>query len=190
MFKDICRVYKTIIEMLIDRNYDCNSYKKELSIDDVKNNFINNDSDIIVNHKKDENKRLLVTFLINDKDCGVKKINDLIDYLKEIEIKNVMLIVPKKLTSFGLKKIKSTSINYEIFNIKSLMINITKHILVPKHVLLSIDEKNKVLKSFKCNIEQLPKILKTDPVAKYYNAKIGQVFKIYRKDEIVYRCVV
>ena len=41
---------------------------------------------------------------------------------------------------------------------EELLVNITKHELVPKHMLLTEAEKNELLKRYRAKAEQLPKI--------------------------------
>jgi len=186
-FKTLCRVYKTVIEMLKDRNYNTSNYQNQLSVDDIKKKYLENNLEIIVEHNKND-KKIIILFY-NGK-FGIKEVNTLITELNKKKINNIILVVQEKLTSFGLKALKNSDINFEIFLTMNLIFNITKHILVPKHVLLTKDEKNKLLKTLQCKLHQLPKILKTDPISKYFNALTGQVFKIYRKNEIYYRVVV
>jgi len=61
--------------------------------------------------------------------------------------------------------------------------DITKHELVPKHIILSENEKEELLKRYGITIRQLPRILLSDPVIKTMNVKIGDVIKIIRKSE-------
>ena len=73
--------------------------------------------------------------------------------------------------------------------------NIMKHILVPDHVILSDKEKKDLLKQYEIDLNQLPKILTTDPVAQSIDAKSGDIVKIIReshtaKESITYRIVV
>ncbi len=75
------------------------------------------------------------------------------------------------------------------------MINILEHELVPKHEVLSKDEKEEVLKRYNTTEDKLPKILSTDPVVKKIGAKPGDLIKITRKSEVAgevvyYRLVV
>ncbi len=69
------------------------------------------------------------------------------------------------------------------------------HILVPKHELLSEDEKEEVLRLLGVKPEQLPKIRVDDPIAKEIGAKVGDIIRIIREsptagDCIAYRYVV
>jgi DNA-directed RNA polymerase subunit H len=75
------------------------------------------------------------------------------------------------------------------------VVDITKHELVPKHELLTEQEKEQLLKQYGITLKQLPRILQSDPMAKVLNAKVGDVIKITRKSEtagesVYYRVVV
>jgi DNA-directed RNA polymerase subunit H (RpoH/RPB5) len=74
-------------------------------------------------------------------------------------------------------------------------LDILKHNLVPHHEIISEKEKNELLEKYKITPDQLPKLLDSDPVAKYIGAKPGQIVKIIRKshtakEAIAYRFVV
>lgn len=75
------------------------------------------------------------------------------------------------------------------------MYNILEHQLVPKHDILSTEEKRAVLETFHVSEHQLPRILDSDPVVKKLCAQPGDVLKITRKSQtagesIYYRIVV
>jgi DNA-directed RNA polymerase subunit H len=59
--------------------------------------------------------------------------------------------------------------------------NITNHILVPKHVIISKDEVKELIETYHCNIESLPHISNIDPMVKKLQAQPGEVIKITRK---------
>lgn len=71
----------------------------------------------------------------------------------------------------------------EHFKEEDLLVNITKHELVPKHILLSDEEKKVLLDRYRLRDTQLPRIQHDDPVAKYLGLRKGQVVKIIRKSE-------
>ena len=63
--------------------------------------------------------------------------------------------------------------------LKQLMYNPTKHKLVPKHTKISQQELSKIMDFYSiASKNQLPIILKDDPIVRYYNFKTGDVLKI------------
>jgi DNA-directed RNA polymerase I, II, and III subunit RPABC1 len=73
--------------------------------------------------------------------------------------------------------------------------NITRHELVPDHVILSDKEKQQILSKYEIKPSQLPKMLTSDPVARSIGAKAGEIVKITReshtaKQSTAYRLVV
>ena len=85
--------------------------------------------------------------------------------------------------------------NTEIFTLDELLIVIIDHNIVPQHILLSEDEKNKYFTVFNHHPRDMKKMLVNDPVARFYGAKVGDLFKIIRSSitsgkEIDYRIVI
>jgi len=72
---------------------------------------------------------------------------------------------------------------------------ILEHELVPKHEVLEKKEVEELLKKLGITVNNLPKILREDPVVKAIKAKPGDVLKITRKsttlgESIYYRLVI
>jgi DNA-directed RNA polymerase subunit H (RpoH/RPB5) len=60
-------------------------------------------------------------------------------------------------------------------------IDITKHEFVPRHIKLTDEQLEEVLKKFNLSKKQLPRILKEDPSLLKLDVKKGDVIKIIRK---------
>ncbi len=70
-----------------------------------------------------------------------------------------------------------------------------EHVLIPKHELLSEEEKKELFEFHKIQMKDLPKILKTDPAIKHLSPKVNDVVKITRNSStagksIFYRGVI
>jgi len=71
----------------------------------------------------------------------------------------------------------------------------SRHILVPKHELVSEEDKKELLESRGINENQLPDIFVTDPGITGLGANLGDVIRVTRESELVgesihYRIVV
>jgi DNA-directed RNA polymerase subunit H (RpoH/RPB5) len=75
---------------------------------------------------------------------------------------------------------KDKKIILETFSHSELAVDKTNHILQPKFILLTDEEAKNTLKELGIEKNSLPKIYYYDPMAKYYGAKIGDIFKIIR----------
>jgi len=73
--------------------------------------------------------------------------------------------------------------------------DIMQHHLVPKHEIISKDEKEQLLKKYNISLKQIPFILSEDPIVKNLNAKEDDVIKITRKsptagESVYYRVII
>ena len=66
---------------------------------------------------------------------------------------------------------------------KKKKIDVLLHKYVPKHVLLTKDETDALLKKYKIGVTDLPQMFEKDPVAIAIGAKEGDVVKIIRDSE-------
>ena len=108
-----------------------------------------------------------------------------------------IVVLSDKLSPANIKLLNEPKYDIQVFELKELSFNISKHSLVPKHILIK-DEKiiSKLVSNYQLKSKsQFPIILKTDPMAKYFNAKSGDLLKIIRYspsagEHIAYRCCV
>ena len=63
--------------------------------------------------------------------------------------------------------------------------DVTTHSFVPKHEMLSEEEKLILLEKYNITENQLPKILKGDPAIQHLTPKSGDVIRIYRKSPTI-----
>jgi len=154
-------------------------------------------------YKKKDSSELISVFFTKDdgKPVGVKTIEEYYKtrMTKEQGVSRAILILSSRgITPFAkacIAKMHSKNLIMEQFTEEEMLVNITKHNLVPKHIILSQDEKEAVLQKYKLKETQLPRMQLTDPVARYFGLQRGQVVKIVRPSEtagryVTYRFVV
>ena len=176
-----------MLELLDDRKYDLDdSYR----IDDIfqfYNLLKEKQIEIFCKHKEDTSKHIYIRFFTEGKNFQKKDLISIVQgALENTENPNlnIILVLEDKPNSTVLKEMGRNEFkNVEIFTLKSLSINITKHSFVPKHVLLNDEELKKLLNTYQCTKSQLPRIDKKDPVACYYGMKPGDVCRIERPSE-------
>ena len=185
---EITKSIRTIYEMLTDRGIDASSLESYSVEESGNTNSI---------FSIDVNDRIKIIYDMSSKlnIANLKKMFDIDNEDPDIEL--LIFVVLAKINTTELKKFVDMKFDYQIFDIKSLQFNISKHkTLVPKHELITNEEEiQKILTSYQVKRSQLPLILKTDPMAKYLNAKEKNLVKITRNsptsgEYIVYRCVV
>jgi DNA-directed RNA polymerase I, II, and III subunit RPABC1 len=178
------RVRKTSMEMLEDRGFQVSQEDKNMNYEDFTNRLEENAIQLIAIHRNNPIKMAYVTFILDAKSFTKK---DLVALKASIDDKYptnemTVIIVQDKQTPQIAKELQNDEYKlYEIFSMKNLMFNITHHEIVPKHILLSQEEAEQILKQYQTTKAQLPKLLTTDPVAKYYGMKAGDICKIIRQ---------
>lgn len=182
-FIDVFRTWVTSRDMITDRGYTIPLTIMKAENNDFYTLYQNIDSQVgfnnydILGTKGD--KRLLLKFTL---DKEVVNRQDIITFRNNVndtygEDTNIIYVVKVKPNTFVYKEIKE---NDEIFLMSELIFNRTKHRLVPKHVLLTETEKREILTTYDCRDTQIPRMVTTDYVARYFGAKAGDMFKIYR----------
>ena len=195
------RVNKTLNKMMEDRGYIVEESQKDITFQEWLEKNQNKTTINGLFFKKDENKpdsivRLYFEYLeaskISANDIGIFFTN-----MKEAKAETGIIIISGILTPQAKQKMMDINceLPVECFNISELMVNITEHFYVPKHELLSDEKKAMLLKRYKIKESQLPKILTSDPVARYLGLRRGNVVKITRDSEtagkyITYRITV
>lgn len=129
----------------------------------------------------DSSKKLLIK-IINQKITGVSKSSIIGEFLFNNK-DNPKIAIVQSVTSKIREQISHDFQYAEVFLEKEMLINLVDHVSVPKHELLNEENTKKVLEEYGVKKKEMPRIYVTDPVSKYFNAKIGQIFKITRPSE-------
>ena len=178
-------VIKTLCRIISERKYSNKSLKE---IFDKIKPLINDDQ---------------LVFTIDDKKFGIKFVSNFLTTIKkEASIENFLeknsdvhkFVIINRLSDRAVKQILEHK-NTEVFTMDELLIVVIDHYLVPQHILLSPEEKENYLTIFNHQIRDMKKILLNDPIAKFYGAKVGDMFKIIRPSitagkDIDYRIVI
>ena len=183
--EQIVTSFGIILEMLRDRMIDMGDINAEHIHEVLQADNIKPIIDITINDIK-----IIYYTPSKFKWADVKKFFD-----DEDSYKLYILVVQEPITQTNIKSINALNLPIEIHLVSKLQFNITKHHLVPKHAVVhNKNELEEVLEKYKLkNKYQLPIILKSDPIARYYGMKNGDIVKIVRRSEtageyIMYRC--
>ena len=97
--------------------------------------------------------------------------------MQQENISRAIIVVQTGMTPSAKQALVDMAPKYtlEQFREAELMINITEHELVPEHVVMNEEEKKELLTRYKLKEHQLPRIQQSDPVARYFGLKRGQV---------------
>lgn len=154
---------QTILEMLKDRQFNVECINDDVTVIDEK----------------------LIVYFCKENKLGISAAKRIEALLEEYRLNHIICIYNNSVTSHAKKEIDSgfgkQGINVELFLIDDLQFNITKHSLVPKHILLNKKFKKELLKFYNITEIQLPLIHLSDPICQYYGAKRGDLFKIERE---------
>lgn len=196
---------KTVIEMLTDRGYETNqllSVLPEPLFNQLWAKFSNESNVFDIECENNVGKRIYVKYIKNHMIDGKikgqiikkpmkfnskpkyfhKKIKEMNDLLFDDSIIYVICDTDNTDIMDTYEDFLQKNKNVELFDIKRLLFNVSKHVLVPKHVKITdIREINKLKHNLAIDtIYKLPVISHTDPVARYFNLKRGDVVKIIR----------
>ncbi|KAI1083560.1 RNA polymerase [Whalleya microplaca] len=203
------RAWKTIHEMVQDRGYELAESEVNISLDSFKLQYCTADGSVLrakLNFSARPSPELIKKYtppatasnpdpqsdigtiwveFSNSDSLGAEQMRTFGRFCSVENYKTGILVSNAAVSASAKKEIAKFAqwATIEWFLEEDLLINITHHELVPRHVVLSRDEKAALLKRYRLKETQLPRILQKDPVAKYFGMKRGQVVKIIRKSE-------
>lgn len=203
--KDVSRLYRvrrTVLEMLSDRGYavlntteDLNLSKEDFQAAMQTANF-NRESLTMLRQRRDNPADQIFVFFPDEmrgKSVGVDVVSALTKRMESNGVNNGIMVLQTGLTPTAKGAVEKMSASgrclLEVFMENELLVNITRHQLVPIHELLSEPSKHALLRRYKLKESQLPRIQRSDPIARYYGLVPGNVVKITRPSETAGRYV-
>ena len=178
---------KNLLEILQERGFNVIKYSN-FGITEIGILLENNQLDMLLENDNTK-KKIYVKFYIN-KLIKPQNIYDIVEDLFHIETileKNddLMIVIKDEPNDTMMENIKdiwvSENIYVSLLNIKRLQFNILKHNLVPKHTLLTLDEKEQFMKKFNImDKSQIPDISFFSPVSIVLGIRPDDVVKIER----------
>ena len=212
------KVRRTVFQLLRDRGYVVSDEDYDMQQDDFKEKFGDflDSGDAGVGEGKNRDQLTILTkmapteeaaaagsapdveskifvFFPSETKIGLSIINQYVARLMQENVSRCILVLEGPMTPFARSALstieKESNLRMEVFMDTELLVNITQHVLVPEHTVLTDDEKRTLLKRYRVKGEQLPRIQHSDPIARYYGMNRGQVAKIVRPSETAGRYV-
>jgi DNA-directed RNA polymerase I, II, and III subunit RPABC1 len=178
---------KNLLEILEERGFSVANYSN-FSITDVGILTENNQLDMLLENGT-TNKKIYVKYYVT-KLIKPQNIYDIVEDLFHLESilekkDDLMIVIKDEPNDTLLENIKdiwtSDKIYISLVNIKRLQFNILKHTLVPKHTILSDDEKELFMKKYNIlDNSQIPDISYFSPVSIVIGLRPDNVVKIER----------
>lgn len=199
---NLFRIRKTVLELLSDRGYAVLNTAEDLNLSrqdfeaEFESNKYNREMLTLLRQRRDDPSDQVYVFFPEEtrgKMVGVTPISDKVQRMERDKVKSSIIVIQLGLTSQARQVVDKLNggdrVKVEVFVENELLVNITKHILVPKHEVLTDRQKVDLLKRYKLKDSQLPRIQKKDPIARYYGMVLGQVVKITRPSETAGRYI-
>eukprot|EP00286_Rhodomonas_abbreviata_P001690 CAMPEP_0181291014 /NCGR_PEP_ID=MMETSP1101-20121128/1728_1 /TAXON_ID=46948 /ORGANISM="Rhodomonas abbreviata, Strain Caron Lab Isolate" /LENGTH=225 /DNA_ID=CAMNT_0023395351 /DNA_START=181 /DNA_END=855 /DNA_ORIENTATION=- len=201
-FYDMFAIRRTVCQMLQDRGYILSAEDStELTQQSFHGRFNEKEHKtltILAEMAVDDEQKIMVFFPVAAADAKTKKVSvdavkEIIKLMKKESVNRAIIVVEKPLLGHSQLVLEqeteqqqlkdNPSWRVETFLNGELKVNITRHELVPRHEVLSEDEKKGLLRRYHLQEKHLPRIQKSDPIARYYGLDRKTVIKIVRPSE-------
>lgn len=119
------------------------------------------------------------------KQIGTDTAKQIVHFANTHNVTHLILIADAVLSTPAANDLNLFGKDHHIFNDEELTYCVVEHKMVSRHELIPKDVAEQKMRDMKTKLSQLPLILTSDPVIKYYGWKVGGLVKIYRNDQVV-----
>ncbi len=198
VYQQINDVKTTIIKMFVNRGFikreNLSKYVEKLIADENDDLEYVIDLDNSQNYNTEIKNKKVYIKIFNYKISSVSEKSPIGEFIKKYN-KEFKFIVVQDITAKTEETINSYDTPVEIFKFNKLQSDVTEHVLVPLHEVLTKEEGENVLESYRARKRDMPLIRTNEDVAKYYNMKPGEIVRIHRPspltcEAIAYRLVI
>ncbi len=193
------RIYNSVYKMLTDRCYT--PLEKQLEKTKWISRYLgylaeleddSNDLDVfgVIDNMtllfKLAKKLLLVYFHPLDSKICQNDMNYIHNLMGEKNAQHLVIVANNKATPKVSSVLGILGCNAQLFNEYDLVFTVINHQIVPKHILVTGEERDAILKTYatlpdaKQHLDLLPGIFTCDAIAKYYNFKVDDLIRIER----------
>lgn len=128
--------------------------------------------------KTGEGKEVLLFAWPTQGTVGIQILNQLRKIMKDEKMERAILVTSGRFTQAA--KTQARRKGVELIPRIFPSFNIFEHALVPKHEIVSADERQKLLDEFRVQPYQLPRLLSSDPAVKVIGARPGDIVRVIR----------
>ena len=199
-----CKAIMTMYHMLDTRGYEVPRAKLEKSLLEFATEMSKDNTNLAMKSyqlwisafKNSDPDDKIIVFFERAKKVSANTISEYIERVKQAKAQRCIIVIKGEMTPSAIKASEAlgTFIRVEIFPEFHLYYRLLSHKLVPKHEIVTKEEKEEILKKYKIKASQLPRMSVRDPVAKYFGLQKKDVVRIVRHSEtagkyITYRIV-
>ena len=188
----IQKIYKSrqiILAVMKSRGYNIEDYDG-FNITEVEVQYKNGQLNMLL--EKEDGKKVLIKYSLETKIksktlCDIYE--DVFNYEELLNKEDDLVIVTKENTNDGIDNTikelyEKEGVFINVFNIHNYLFNILEHSKVPKHRIMTNEEKSDIMKKYNIGEDrEFPEISRFDPVAKAIGIRPGQLCEIIRSSE-------
>nr|VWO95888.1 Transcriptional repressor TUP1 [Ganoderma boninense] len=149
------KVNRTIHELVKDRGFQVSDDEINMDLATFRSHYGSQSGTVdrsqlnfFTNHRDNPMLQIFI-FFTDEKSVGVKTMRKLLGILEEKNIQQGIIVFPGNMTPSARKVIVAMASQYKLeeFSESDLLVNITHHTLVPRHELLTPEQKKELLET-------------------------------------------